>query len=161
MSGTMTTLKRFRQQILCWWEHRKPRERLLLQAAGAFCLATLLAQLLWTSHHEVERLEPHISRLERSATLIRGMVGELERTAIPASGETAAAPLAALPSLAGLKVTTLGGGHYRIDGIVGFDDWLSWLAGLHHDARIILVTANVKAVRSGEVQVTAELEIAH
>lgn len=156
----MNNVQRFSTAIGAWWAARQPRERLLMILAGSICSAALLVQLLWSAQQSVVRLKPAVAKLERSALLVRTLTNEIEQGAVPISRSTDINLQTAtgLPPLTGLKITTLGKGRYRIEGATQFNDWLLWLANLHHSSSITLVTATVKTIQPGEVRVEAELE---
>lgn len=156
----MNPLQRLSPAIAAWWHHRQPRERRLLAIAGMVCAAALLAQLFWTAHHAVLRLKPAVTKLERTVQRVRVLKDEIEQGALPTPEDRKSGPpsAASLPPLTGLTTQALGQGRYRIEGTVQFNDWLPWLANLHHGSRIILFTASVKALQQGEVRIEAELE---
>ncbi|MBV2184257.1 MAG: type II secretion system protein M [Rhizobium sp.] len=158
----MNVLQQTRQKIHAWWEERSSRERKGLRTALGVVLAALALQIGWTAWHEIARLEPAVARLERATAVARVLVTDIERGAIPTPGATVPMPITKgggnLPRLAGLTVTTMEPGRYRISGKVDFNDWLNWLANLHYGARLVLVRASVKAAGAAAVTVEAELE---
>lgn len=158
----MSAFERMREQSGAWWAERSQRERQGLRMAMGVVLAALVAQVGWTAWQEIARLEPAVARLERATAVARTLVTDIERGAIPAPGS--AAPMSMtkgasnLPPLAGLTVTTVEPGRYRISGKVDFNGWLTWLANLQYGARLVLIRASVKPAGAAAVVVEAELE---
>lgn len=158
----MNVLQWIRQNTHAWWSERSQRERAGLRTAAGIVLAALALQIGWTAWHEIARLEPAVARLERATAVARTLVTDIERNAIPTPGVAAPLPISKgggnLPRLAGLTVTPLEPGRYRVSGKVDFNDWLNWLANLHYGARLVPTRVSVKAAGAAAVVVEAELE---
>jgi type II secretory pathway component PulM len=149
-------MKTILEHLHAFWAGRQAREKAFLLALTLFLAVALLAQLLWSSHHERARLAKQIPQLAQQVETLQRKADDLRQlksqppVSVSAEGNAllgamvAAAKAAGLPE-AGAQLQLEGARKVRLRGTLPFDRWLQWTAALQRDAQVRLVSCRIQA----------------
>lgn len=166
----MKALDRLRERLGHVLGRRSRRERRALAAAAVTIVVALWLQLLWSAHHERQRIARLVGDLRIQNAVMRQSVQAM--TEIRAQGRTIT-PLAVDQGLAtlanGLRahgISTLellpdSAGQLRLVGEVAFDPWIGWLAAAHAEHGLQVAHATITPTgQPGVVRVEAVVRTA-
>lgn len=144
------------EQLRIFWAERQPRERALLIGLGVFVGVALFVQLLWSSHHERQRLQRQIPQLQQQVEALQRDAARLQEiksrppSAAPAEGNALLAMAVSAAEAAGIRevapqLKLEGPRRLRLRAAVPFDRWIEWTAALQRDGQVRLVSCHVQA----------------
>lgn len=149
-------MKNYFERLRLVWAARQPRERAFLVGLALFAAFAVLAQALWTAHHERARLKKQIPHLAQQVETLQRKAADLQQlkslpaTPAPAEGNALLAMAVSAAESAGLReaapqLKLEGPRRLRLRATLPFDRWVVWVAALQRDGQVRLVSCQAKA----------------
>lgn len=156
-------IEQWRAPLRAWWHGRAPREQRALRLLAIFLALALGAQTLWSLETQRRKLLQQAPVAAAQARRMDALFAEWRELsaaepAPAASGEALRAAVARRAADLGPQVTTAWTeeGELRVEGTLGFDRWVRWVAAVQTSERLYVASADLSAVPGG-VHVEARL----